>query len=133
MNKDEIIEAMARDLNIARRKFPNKQTNIFNGCKIKPTAEQYRDAEVAFNALIQQLPIPTDGNPNFANALYERASLYQELIDMKKASRCEHEYGEWESCEENTLPYNKGRVCKSCPTVQLSQELIDMKEEIDNA
>lgn len=73
MNKEKIIEVMARALNVSRRRFPNKQNATFEGCKVKPTAEQYRDAEAALQALLKELPEirPTEADYKKANEQYD--------------------------------------------------------------
>ena len=50
MRKRELEEA-ARELAIARAGFPNRSNKYFDGMEIKPTAEQYRDAEIVLKVV----------------------------------------------------------------------------------
>jgi len=84
MNKDKIIEAMARALTI----YGGDDPDVAQGGYSNPNSPQWmidkKAAESAFNAFLDQLPVPMDGNPDFASALYERSSVYERLISMKE-------------------------------------------------
>jgi len=56
IDKNKLIEVAAKELNLSRRRFPNKYNATFEGCDVKPTTEQYRDAEAALIAICKELP-----------------------------------------------------------------------------